>query len=60
MNVQIKLSAVEVQQIVQEHLESKFKVIGKAKLEVGTEWRGQYTGEYQATVFKGATCEVEV
>lgn len=60
MKMQVTLSSKEVEQIIKEHLSQKFKDVGEVKLEVGQELRGHYTSEHYATVFKGATCEVEL
>jgi len=58
--MKVTLTPKEVEQIVLEHLNKKFKNVGEVKLEVGQESRGHYTNEHYVTVFKGATCEVEM
>ena len=60
MKMEVNLSPQEVEEIVKKHLSLKFKKVGDIKMEVSKELRGHYTGEYYETVFKGATCEVEM
>ena len=60
MKMQVTVTPEEVEQIVKEHLSQKFKKVGDVKLEVGKELRGHHTNEHYVTVFKGATCEVEI
>ncbi|MEK4062180.1 MULTISPECIES: hypothetical protein [unclassified Paenibacillus] len=60
MKMQITLTPKEIEQIVKAHLTQKFKTVGEVELVVGQELRGHYTSEHYATVFKGATCEVEL
>ncbi len=60
MKLQVSLSEKEVQEILEEHLANKFKKVGEVHLEVGKQLKGHYTGEHYETVFKQATCEVEV
>ncbi|AIW03420.1 hypothetical protein CPT_Moonbeam22 [Bacillus phage Moonbeam] len=60
MKLQVSLSEKEVQEILEEYLAKKFKKVGEVHLEVGKQLKGHYTGEHYETVFKQATCEVEV
>lgn len=60
MKMQVTLTPKEIEQIVKEHLFKKFKTVGEVKLEVGQELRGYAQNEHYVTVFKGATCEVEM
>ncbi|MCT8138624.1 hypothetical protein H1D32_13260 [Anaerobacillus sp. CMMVII] len=60
MKMQVTLSPKEVEQIVKEHLFTKFKTVGEVKLEIGKQSRGYGYAEETVTVFKGATCEVEI
>ena len=60
MIMEVNLSPQEVEEIVKKHLSLKFKKVGDVKMEVDRELRGHYTSESYETVFKGATCEVEV
>lgn len=60
MEMTVTLTPEEVEEIVKSYLESKFKVVGEVKLEVGQELRGHYTNEHYVTVFKGITTKVEL
>jgi hypothetical protein len=59
MKMKVTLTPNEVEKIIKEHLEKKFKSVGEIKLEVGQEMRGHYTSERYVAVFKGVTCEIE-
>lgn len=60
MKMKIELTEKEVKEIIQEHLQSKFKSVGKVKIRVGTDWVGYGMDERQTTVFEGASWEVEM
>jgi hypothetical protein len=60
MKTQITLSQEEVQEIIKNHLEEKFKVVGPVKIWLGKQVDGDGYNESHYTVFKGATCEVEL
>lgn len=60
MKMAITLTPEEVAAIVKEHLEGKFKTVGRVKMEVGQELQGNGMYEQYHTVFKGASCDVEM
>lgn len=54
------MSPDELKELVRDHLEKKFKNVGDVEMDVSKEIRGHHINEYEVTVFKGATCEVEL
>lgn len=60
MKMTVTLTQEEVEEIIKKHLETKFKTVGKIKLEVGEQWVGHGPNEHRTPAFKGATTEVEL
>lgn len=60
MKMQITLGQQEVEKIVKEHLERKFKKVGEIHTDVSNELVGYGMGEREEACFNGMTCEVEV
>lgn len=60
MKMQVTVTPDEIKKLVQEHLQTKFSIVGNVKLEVARELVGNQMHEHYETVFKGATCEVDM
>lgn len=60
MKMQVTLTPEEVKQIIKDHLQKKFRVVGDVTLDVSETWQGYGYNEHKLVSFKGAVCEVKV
>lgn len=60
MKMTVTLSKNDIESLIKSHLEKRFEKVGEVKIEVGQELRGNQMNEYYETVFKGASCQVEM